>query len=69
MLQIDFSKPAEELLRLANTNMHQAIEVWEKKIWNFILQWLNEEDHISVYTSGSTGKPKQINHSGTVQHE
>lgn len=63
MLVIDFSISTEQLLKLANANMHQAIDTWEKKIWQFIIQWYNQEDSISVYTSGSTGKPKQINHS------
>ena len=33
---------------------------WEKDIYEFILNWLNDEDHILVKTSGSTGKPKNI---------
>ncbi|MBW6480639.1 MAG: AMP-binding protein [Bacteroidales bacterium] len=33
---------------------------WEKHIYEFILNWFNDEDHILVKTSGSTGKPKTI---------
>ena len=33
---------------------------WETHIYEFILNWLNDEDHILVNTSGSTGKPKTI---------
>ena len=33
---------------------------WEKYIYEFILNWLEDEDHILVNTSGSTGKPKTI---------
>ena len=33
---------------------------WEKHIYEFILNWLNDDDHILVNTSGSTGKPKTI---------
>jgi o-succinylbenzoate---CoA ligase len=33
---------------------------WYKEILNFIVQWLNHDDHVIVQTSGSTGKPKSI---------
>ncbi|MFN2396063.1 MAG: AMP-binding protein [Bacteroidales bacterium] len=33
---------------------------WENDIYEFILNWLNEKDHILINTSGSTGKPKTI---------
>lgn len=33
---------------------------WEKQIFQFILEWFDENDFIRVNTSGSTGKPKQI---------
>ncbi|MEZ4792288.1 MAG: AMP-binding protein [Gelidibacter sp.] len=35
-------------------------EPYEKITGNFLLDWLDEKDHISVHTSGSTGKPKII---------
>jgi len=33
---------------------------WEKAIFRFISEWIDENDSISVTTSGSTGKPKEI---------
>lgn len=35
-------------------------EVYEKVTGNFLLDWLDEKDHIKVKTSGSTGAPKYI---------
>ncbi|MGY3794732.1 AMP-binding protein [uncultured Aquimarina sp.] len=35
-------------------------EFYEQEVGNFLLDWLNEKDHIVVQTSGSTGKPKKI---------
>ncbi|MBG6129356.1 O-succinylbenzoic acid--CoA ligase [Aquimarina sp. EL_43] len=35
-------------------------EVYEQEAGSFLLDWLNEKDHIVVQTSGSTGKPKKI---------
>ncbi len=35
-------------------------EVYEQDAGSFLLDWLNEKDHIIVQTSGSTGKPKKI---------
>jgi O-succinylbenzoic acid--CoA ligase len=35
-------------------------ETHEKATGNFLLDWLNEKDYITVHTSGSTGQPKLI---------
>ncbi len=35
-------------------------EPHEKKIGEFLLHWLDDQDHIAVNTSGSTGDPKVI---------
>ncbi|WP_411766882.1 AMP-binding protein [Winogradskyella sp. A3E31] len=35
-------------------------ELYEKKIGNFLIHWLDANDFIYVNTSGSTGHPKQI---------
>lgn len=32
--------------------------LWERSIYQFILNWLNPEDSVLIKTSGSTGKPK-----------
>ena len=33
---------------------------WEKHLFGFILEWIDEKEEIQVKTSGSTGKPKSI---------
>lgn len=33
---------------------------WEKTIFQFLMDWFNEQDEILVNTSGSTGNPKTI---------
>ncbi|MFD2562225.1 AMP-binding protein [Aquimarina rubra] len=35
-------------------------EFYEQEVGNFLLDWLNDKDHIIVQTSGSTGTPKKI---------
>jgi len=35
-------------------------EPFEREIGNFLLDWLDDHDHIMVTTSGSTGSPKKI---------
>ncbi len=50
----------EELITLSNHVLNSKKEGWEKAIFNFILEWLNNDDFITVFTSGSTGKPKEI---------
>ena len=35
-------------------------EVFEHVLGDFLLDWLSDEDHITVQTSGSTGRPKRI---------
>ncbi len=35
-------------------------ESWLKSLHNFLVEWINEEDFVTVNTSGSTGTPKQI---------
>ncbi|WP_299436165.1 AMP-binding protein [uncultured Aquimarina sp.] len=35
-------------------------EFYEQEVGSFLLDWLNDKDHIIVQTSGSTGKPKKI---------
>ncbi len=47
------------LQRIAH-NFIKDGEVYEQEVGSFLLDWLNEKDHIVVQTSGSTGKPKKI---------
>lgn len=42
--------------KLANS----LIQDWEKNLYQFILDWLNDTNTITVKTSGSTGTPKLI---------
>jgi o-succinylbenzoate---CoA ligase len=52
---------AETLLQFCQQKLMGATTgEWEKHIYEFILHWLNDEDHITVNTSGSTGNPKTI---------
>jgi o-succinylbenzoate---CoA ligase len=49
------------LLQLAASKLQSFdTPAWEKDIYTFIEEWLNEKDHIVVNTSGSTGTPKSI---------
>ena len=51
----------KQLSKKANDVIQQAnVELWKKKVYIFILEWLNTEDSVIVHTSGSTGKPKPI---------
>ena len=36
------------------------LEVWKRKIYEFILEWMNDSNKIDIKTSGSTGEPKVI---------
>ena len=52
---------AEALLQFCHQKlMGSTADEWEKNIYEFILNWLDDEDQILVNTSGSTGKPKTI---------
>ena len=33
---------------------------WQQSLHQFIMEWINEKDFVTVHTSGSTGKPKKI---------
>ncbi len=52
--------PDVEGLKRIAYNFIKEGEVYEQEAGNFLLNWLNEKDHIEVQTSGSTGKPKKI---------
>ena len=38
----------------------EEVTSWQKSLHQFITEWINEEDFVTVQTSGSTGKPKKI---------
>jgi o-succinylbenzoate---CoA ligase len=54
------TRSGDELRTFCNEQLIQQIEDWEKNIYTFILEWLNDKDYIIAHTSGSTGKPKEI---------
>lgn len=49
-----------EGLKYLAYNFIKEGEIYEQEAGNFLLEWLDEKDHIIVQTSGSTGKPKEI---------
>lgn len=49
-----------ELQQLCHKKLNENAPQWEKDIYAFIRQWLEERDSIEVQTSGSTGIPKRI---------
>ena len=49
----------EELKEVAYSLIKEG-EAYEKVTGDFLLDWLNKEDHLYVATSGSTGQPKKI---------
>lgn len=40
--------------------VNAEISEWEKAIYRFIAEWLNDAEYVEVKTSGSTGVPKQL---------
>ncbi len=49
----------EELTEVAFSFVREG-EPFEKSIGDFLMDWLNNKDHLFVRTSGSTGMPKMI---------
>lgn len=52
----------EKLLMLdsVGTMTNQPIMDWQKKLHQFIVDWVDKKDFVTVNTSGSTGTPKKI---------
>lgn len=40
--------------------LNNSVPVWERNVFDFIQEWLNDEDFINIKTSGSTGKPRTL---------
>lgn len=49
----------EGLMTVAYSYVKEG-EAWEKEIGDFLLNWLDDFNELTVYTSGSTGAPKEI---------
>ncbi|MEA1981679.1 MAG: AMP-binding protein [candidate division Zixibacteria bacterium] len=51
----------QELKKFCNSELKKDnISDWEISLYNFILEWIGDDNSIKVKTSGSTGKPKII---------
>ncbi len=55
--EVDYTR--DELIAWCRMSIQSALP-WEKAIFNFILEWFNDEDHVVVHTSGSTGEPHEL---------
>jgi O-succinylbenzoic acid--CoA ligase len=49
----------EGLMAVAYSYVKEG-EPWEKEVGDFVLNWLDDFEVVTVYSSGSTGKPKPI---------
>jgi len=45
---------------LALVKNQKNIPFWQQSLYQFIVEWLDDEDRVVVQTSGSTGTPKKI---------
>ncbi|GAA4898459.1 AMP-binding protein [Flaviramulus aquimarinus] len=50
----------DDLMEVAYSYVKEG-RPYQQELGNFLLDWLDAKDHITVKTSGSTGKPKRIN--------
>jgi len=53
-----YTKPA--LKQFAEQQLAQKLVSWERELFQFIVEWLSDDEHITAHTSGSTGAPKAI---------
>ena len=58
MLTLNNQQLTRQELQTQAQKSHQT--AWEASLWNFIKNWLDENDYVEVKTSGSTGTPKII---------
>lgn len=58
-----------ELLIKCKSVINNSSLEWEKDIYIFIEEWINDSEEIVAHTSGSTGKPKQIHISKLAMQE
>ncbi|WP_136481182.1 AMP-binding protein [Cognatitamlana onchidii] len=49
----------EDLMEVAYSYVKEGVP-YQQKLGNFLLDWLDEKDFVTVSTSGSTGKPKKL---------
>ena len=52
---------SEDLLNLCSEKiLNNSTPAWERSIYEFIREWLDDKDFINIKTSGSTGKPRTL---------
>jgi O-succinylbenzoic acid--CoA ligase len=57
----NLSYNSHSLFELCNSRIkREETPSWEKEVYGFILQWLDDSDTIVQYSSGTTGKSKMI---------
>ena len=49
----------DDLMEIAYSYVKEGLP-YQQELGNFLLDWLDEKDHVIVKTSGSTGHPKKI---------
>ena len=49
----------DDLMEVAYSYVKEGLP-YQYELGNFLLDWLDEKDHVIVKTSGSTGKPKNV---------
>ncbi|TNJ46552.1 AMP-binding protein [Tamlana fucoidanivorans] len=49
----------DDLMEVAYSFVKEGLP-YQQELGNFLLDWLDDKDHIVVQTSGSTGKPKRL---------
>ncbi len=47
-------------VNFARDALERSESIWEREIWQFVVNWFDEHDYIEVNTSGSTGKPSVV---------
>ena len=53
--------PIDDLQDLCeNMKEDRSIPDWEKKVYDFIEEWISTRDFIPQYSSGTSGKPKEL---------
>ncbi len=54
--------PIDELKDLCESMIEEkSVPQWEKGVYEFIKEWINEKDYIVQKSSGTTGKQKKLN--------
>ena len=57
----DHTYSSQSLSELCNSRIrNDDTPSWEKEVYAFLLQWLDDSDTIVQYSSGTTGKSKMI---------